>query len=199
MRNLILLLWGPVMIDKKYELTDETTIIDKYILYRIKALRDFGDVRAGDLGGYIQSEENLSHENICWVSDNACIYQDAWVRGNARVFGNALVFENAQVFGNALVFGNARVFGNTWVGGDAHVYGDAWVFGNAWIYGDDRVYGNANGNANGNAWIYGDDRVFRNARIYENAKVSGRDWIAWKYLSTLYKKFNSFIKEINCE
>ena len=41
-------------------------------LHRIRALRDVReDVRAGDLGGFVQSEENLSQEGSCWIYDNA--------------------------------------------------------------------------------------------------------------------------------
>lgn len=86
---------------KKYELTDE--IIVKYgsTLHRIKALKDFGNVKTGELGGYIESGSNLSQEGNCWVY------------GNARVCGNAEVCDNAEVFGNAEVHGNAEVFGNS--------------------------------------------------------------------------------------
>lgn len=68
---------------KKYELTNEH--IDAYgtRLYRIRALIDFGDVKAGDLGGYVESENNLSHDGNAWV------YGNAWVSDNARVSGNA--------------------------------------------------------------------------------------------------------------
>lgn len=47
---------------QKYEMTDETKIVNGRRLHRIKALRDFGSVKAGELGGWIQCEENLSHE-----------------------------------------------------------------------------------------------------------------------------------------
>ena len=67
---------------KKYELTDETVRINSIILHRIKALTDFGDVDAGDLGGWVESERNLSHDGNAWVYDNA---------RNARVYGDALV------------------------------------------------------------------------------------------------------------
>ena len=40
-------------------------------LCRIKALKDFGDVKAGDLGGYIEDYKNLSHDGNCWIYDNA--------------------------------------------------------------------------------------------------------------------------------
>lgn len=54
---------------KKYELTNKT--IPGTNLRRIRALRDFGDVKAGDLGGFVESEKNLSHGGCCWVFGNA--------------------------------------------------------------------------------------------------------------------------------
>ena len=63
---------------KKFELTSEfiTNIFGKK-LFRVKALVEFGSVKAGELGGYIEKEENLSHNDNAWVSGNA------WVCGNA--------------------------------------------------------------------------------------------------------------------
>ena len=116
---------------KKYRLTGNHINIGSRILYQIEALKDFGDVKAGDLGGYIESEENLSQY------DNAWVYNDAQVFGNARVYGNAYVYGNAHVFGNAQVYGDAYVFDN------ARVYNDAQVFGNARVYGNARVFGDA--------------------------------------------------------
>ena len=100
---------------KKYELTTETKIVYGKTLYRIRALTSFATVKAGDLGGWIEKEENLAQEG------------DAWVSGDAQVSGNA------QVFGDAHVSGDARVSGNTRVSGDAWVYGRARVFGNACV------------------------------------------------------------------
>ena len=48
------------MENKKYKLTDETTNLLGRTLYRIEALKDFGDVKEGDKGGYVESEDNLS-------------------------------------------------------------------------------------------------------------------------------------------
>ena len=44
---------------KKYELTDETKEFDGKTLYRIRALIDFGLVKAGDFGGWIEKEEKI--------------------------------------------------------------------------------------------------------------------------------------------
>ena len=84
--------------DKKYEmLKDDTIEVGIRILHRIKALKDFNDVRKGDLGGYIEKEENLSHEGNCWIYDNANVFDDAWVFGDAQVYGDACVSNNAHI------------------------------------------------------------------------------------------------------
>ena len=68
---------------KKFELTSEfITNIFGTKLFRIKALIEFGNVKAGELGGFVEKEENLNHEGNAWV------YGDAEVCGNARVYGN---------------------------------------------------------------------------------------------------------------
>ena len=54
------------MKNKKYELLKDDAITSfGRTLYRIKATTDFGDVEKGELGGYIEKEENLSHLVIC--------------------------------------------------------------------------------------------------------------------------------------
>ena len=92
--------------NKKYELTDECINIYGRKLYRIKALVDFSYVKSGDLGGYVESYDNLSQEGTCWI------YGSARVFGSAIVYGNAIVGGNARVGGNAIVDGNAKVFGS---------------------------------------------------------------------------------------
>jgi hypothetical protein len=120
---------------KKFELTTDRIEENGTILYRIKALIDFGDVKAGDLGGYVEKEENLSQYGSAWVSDNAFVLGNALVCDNALVCGDTLVCGNAQVYGNAQVSGNAQVCGNTWVCDNAHIYGNALVCSNAdYIY-----------------------------------------------------------------
>lgn len=91
----------------KYKLTDETIEHNGKTLYRIQALKDFGNVKTGDLGGYVESMTNLSQNGNCWVADNARVFEDA------RVLGMAVICENARISGNARVSGNAWVFGNT--------------------------------------------------------------------------------------
>ena len=81
---------------KKFELTAEfVTNVFGEKLFRIKALVAFGNVEKGELGGFIEKEDNLSHDGNAWV------YGDAQVSGNARVYGDARVSGNAWVYGDA--------------------------------------------------------------------------------------------------
>ena len=93
---------------KKFEFTGETKTISLFFrtatLHRIRAVAEFGLVKIGDLGGWIEKEENLSHEGKAWVCG------DAKVWGNAEVWGNAKVCGDAKVWGNAKVCGDAEVF-----------------------------------------------------------------------------------------
>ena len=126
---------------RKYEFTGETIKSCGKILHRIRAVRNFNGVKKGQLGGYVESEDNLSHDGEAWVGENARVYGEAWVGDNARVYGNAVVCDNAKVFRNAQVFGNARISRNSWV------HGSAWVGGNTetngtWIFGTARISSN---------------------------------------------------------
>ena len=119
---------------KKYKL-DRTMATRAHgtTVYRIRALRDFGDVelgtgvKKGDRGGYIQKHANLSHSGKAWIFDNAKVFGDAKVSGNAVVTGAAQVYGDARVLGkvldNARVNGNASVFGTAWVSGTTKVTG----------------------------------------------------------------------------
>ena len=145
--------------EKKYKLTEESINYCGRTLYRIEALKDFGIVKKGDKGGYVQSEENLSQEEDCWISDNA------------KVFDSAVVYDHAKVFDNAYVCGNAKVYCKAEVCGNAKVYCDAIVYGKALVCGNAKVFGKAE--VCGNAVVCDKVRVFDDAFVYDNAIVCG--------------------------
>ena len=99
----------------KYKLTNTTKIVNGVTLYQIQALKDFSDVKKGDIGGWIQAEKNLSQENNCWVWGDALVY------GDARVYNDAMVYNDALVYGDAWVWGDANVSGKAQVSGNARV------------------------------------------------------------------------------
>lgn len=150
---------------KKYKFTGETKTIDlpfgTVTLHRIKAVVEFGLVKVGDLGGWIEKEENLSHEENAWV------YGDAEVYGDAKVCGNAKVYGDAEVYGNAKVYDNTWVYDNAWVCGDAKVYGNAEVCGNAKVCGNAEVYGDA--------WVCGNAKVFSTDHVLVIGAIGSRN------------------------
>lgn len=63
---------------KKFELTTESITNEAgKKLFRIKALIDFGDVKAGEPGGYVEKEGNVSQDDNAWVSGDALVFGDA--------------------------------------------------------------------------------------------------------------------------
>ena len=92
------------MINKKFEMLKNKSIdFCGKKLYRIKALISFGLVFKGDIGGYIEREQNLSENGNAWV------YGDALVSGNAKVSGDAQVYGDARVYGDATVLEYNRI------------------------------------------------------------------------------------------
>lgn len=116
---------------KKYELTNNSKTVYGKKLFQIRALVDFGDVKAGSLGGYVEKEENLSQCGESWVYNNAMVFDNAKVYGKAGVYGNAMVRDDAMIYGNAMVYDNAKICGNTGVFGSADVAKDARITSDA--------------------------------------------------------------------
>ena len=153
-------------IEKKYELIPS----DIEGLFRIKALKDFNNVKKGDIGGYIQTENNLSHYGNCWIYDNAVICD------NAVVIGKAIVCDNARIRGHAVVQHDAVVRGNADVSGDAIISSDKdyIVFKNWWSSGRYFTWTRSN-----NMWKVGcfystgEELI---AKAYKDSEESGREY-----------------------
>ena len=126
----------------KYELIPSDRS-DREGLYRIKALKDFNDVKKGDIGGYVEGEKNLSQLGDCWIYDDAVVMGNAKVCDNARIRGNAIVRDNARVLVNARVFGNAIIQDNAVVRGDARIFDNVIVRDNVIIGGEVDICGDA--------------------------------------------------------
>lgn len=136
-----------------YDSEYESEIEEVCRVYRIQALRDFGDVKKGDLGGYIQTQKNLSHSGTCWVYDNSIVGDDSKVKDNAKVMGEAILRAEAIVSKNAVVKNNAKVGGSAVITDNAvveftDINGENVVKDNAVLYkgeiwGDLIVSGNA--------------------------------------------------------
>lgn len=146
-----------------------------HTLYRIEALKDLPqhNVKVGDLGGWIESEKNLSGN--AWVGCNAKVYGNGKVYGNAKVCGVSVVFGNSQIYDNAVidnsvVAGNARVFDRAHIIKDSAVFVNAKVYNNAYVINGSRVCDNAK--VFGCAFI-NDGEVYGKSIIFARATVNG--------------------------
>lgn len=72
---------------KKYEFTGET-----------KFYCGISRIADGELGGWLESEANLSQEGDAWVYGNAQVYGNARVSGNARVYGDDCIVQVGMQF-----------------------------------------------------------------------------------------------------
>lgn len=165
--------------DKKYEILydQKEKIYDGVCCYRIRALKDFSDVKSGDIGGYVQSEKNLSQEGNCWIYDEAEVLNNAIVCDNAVVKNKAIVADNAVVLDDSIVKESAYTFGNSHIIGksiisdhcridDFSVIKDATIEGYAEIAGNTEITGNV---------IISDDTRITNSTIHTYEDISDID------------------------
>lgn len=191
-----------MMKDKKYELVKEKAIT-RYgrTVYPIRALKSFADVEKGEIGGYIESESNLSHEGDCWVYDNAVVCEnaevknDAVVKNNALVRGHAVVRDSSYVKENACVKDHAILYDNVVLRLNSCVQDYATLAGSVLIHGE--------------ACIAGEATVSDNVMVTDNARVDGRalldGWFTvkgdahigcWGCINCYYDYYLCEIKEI---
>ena len=98
--------------ERKYNLSNsiEKLIENKtYLLYQLIAAKDFGNIKKGDLGGYVENEESLSQEGSCWVAQNACVFNSSKVVDNAYVCGASLIGDGSIVSGYSTISGDSKV------------------------------------------------------------------------------------------
>lgn len=102
--------------NKKYRLTDEFKMMDDGTkVFRIEAMSDFGlrysstyGVSSGELGGFVESEDNLSFG----PDDDSWVWDEAVVKGNARLERHSEISDDVLVEGNSLVTNRSEIEGS---------------------------------------------------------------------------------------
>lgn len=105
--------------NQKYEITDIPHEQCPF-LHRIRALRDMGtEVRAGDLGGFVESESNLSFEpgDDAWIFDNAIACNNAYVDKGSCLRGEAVACDNAYISHGSVMTGHSRAEDDAYIRG----------------------------------------------------------------------------------
>lgn len=160
--------------EKKYTLSNQTMrLTDETVLHRIRALKSFVDangqvVTKGDLGGWVQSEDNLSHEGRSWIYDDARAYgrskvlDDATLHGESEISDNVVVCDIAAMYDQSYALDSARISGDTRIMDYSSIQDMAQVK-NAIVCEDSRILSNA---------VVTGARIFGKAVIGRNATVS---------------------------
>ena len=176
--------------EKKYEIVkDQSIILNGHTLYRIKLLKGVCNMSPGVLGGFIESEANLSQEGNCWVAEEAAVYgnskvmDNAWVGGSSIIHGNSIIHENCDIAGSPIII-NSEIRGNSTVKGEAVIENSllqdcAIVEGNAKLY-HVNVFGRS---------IIKDFATVTDVGIRGNACISGKVYIKNDFDYTVIKNF----------
>ena len=201
--------------NKKFKLTKNEIFYGGKRLFQIQAIRDFknaryeeldidsmyqrtngkyGYIHEGDLGGYVEKEDNLSQDGNAWVSQNAKVYDNARIFGDAFVAGNANIYGDSQIYDNACVYGDASIFN-----GKSRVCGNAKVKDYAGIQGNVQIYGNAliAGNAVVLGWVDDDVKICGNARVSGDSSIHGEFKLESGHCLATVRKRDSIIKEVD--
>lgn len=140
--------------DFTYRFTGETKIVDGVKVKRIES-------PAGELGGWIEKEENLAQNNECFVEEEAVVMGNAIVKEQGTVTGNAIVKGRSIIEGEATIEGNAYVDIVGSIGGNFIVTDNAKITGTSVLTGGGLVANNVE--------IY--NSRLTDASITDNAKI----------------------------
>ena len=157
------------MPERKYKFTGKTLEFQGRVLKQIEYLRYLTKkVDKGVVGGWIESEDNLSHGGDCCVMDNAKVF------GNARIIGNSEILDEAIVKENATILGNNIISKNAVIGADTIVDGACLITDNSQVYFYQVITNSTNESTNykEKAHVYGDSAIRGNSLIEATGEIN---------------------------
>ena len=97
----------------KYELTENTQVVNDKTLYQIRALRDIGDrVKAGDLGGWVPNQTYLNQKGDCWIDKDVKVSDQIHITSNAYITGDLIINDYGWIGDDAYIDADGT-FGGT--------------------------------------------------------------------------------------
>ena len=128
---------------KKYEILmgEENTIeFEGRTLHRIRALKDFKEVKKGELGGFVEKGSNLSQEGGCWIYDDAKAMDDSRIYNNSKMYGNSRIYDNSKMYDNSRMYGESVMYNNSAMHNNSEIYGNSIMYDDSEMYGYSRMY-----------------------------------------------------------
>lgn len=133
-----------------------------FVAYKNNGMRSV--IPKGELGGWIESERNLSQEGNCWISSGSKVWDNALITGNAyvgcgnRIKGNVIIKDNAKCH-NSLIEDNAIIANNSVIK-NSFIKDNVEIFGNS-IVNDSNIFENV--------WV--EDALIKNEQLKGNKKI----------------------------
>lgn len=152
--------------ERKFELTDISTVVEQRTVHRIRALRDFSNVKKGDIGGYVESENNLSQKGNCWIYDDAIAMNDSLVQDNAIMRFHSIIKDFVILKDNAEMRNRSSANGSCYIRDFAKLCGSAKIMVNVDVSGNSRVSDWAE--------IMGKFQIKDHARVQGSASIKGK-------------------------
>ena len=178
------------MENRKYEMTNITMEFEERTLYRIRALKNFRNVKAGDLGGWVSGKHNLSQEGDCWI------YDEAKCMDNARMYHNSVMYNNAVMCDFSEMHGDSAMHNYSAMLDNSRMYNCSAMYDNSRMYNDSKMYSNSrmfdNSAMYNNAVMLDNSKMFENSRMYRDSRLKNKENLYGK----LVTKVDRFI-EIN--
>ena len=171
------------MKNRKYKITNNTMEFEGRTLYRIRALKDFSNIKKGDLGGWIQTEDNLSQEGYCWIYnnakcmdsariyDNSCMYDNSEMRGNSKMYDNSKLYDKSEMHDNSRAYDSSEMHGHSGMYGHSRKYGNSRMYENSRMWGNSKTYGNSEMHDYSKMHDYSE--MHEGSKIYNNSEMVG--------------------------
>ena len=134
------------MNNKKYEiLMDEENTIEwkGHTLHRIRALRDFGDIRKGDIGGFVENENNLSHKGNCWIYDDAKVMDDSIMYDYSRICDKSELHDDSRMYNYSKMYDYSELHNNSIMNDDSEMHDNSKMYGNSIMYDYSEMHGDS--------------------------------------------------------
>ena len=186
-----------ILMDKEY-----TIEFEGRTLHRIRALKDFGDVRKGDLGGFVENENNLSQDGNCWIYDNAKAIDYSEMYDNSSIHDNSIMFDNSEMYDNSIMSDNSEMHGNSEMYDNSRMYDNSKMYNNSIMFDNSKMYGNSkmysNSKMYGYSIMYGYSKMYDYSKMYGNSEMHNASELKGneKLYGRLHGKVDDFI-EIN--
>ena len=154
------------MENRKYEITDITMEFEGRRLYRIRALKDFSDVKKGDLGGWVESEYNLSQNYNCWI------YDEAKAMDRSRMYGDSAMHDYSKMYDYSTMYDGSEMYDSSEMHDYSEMYDNSKMFNNSEMYERSTMYDYAR--MHNYSEMYGDSEMHRNSVLKDKEKLHGK-------------------------